>query len=579
MDSSEARSLRTALHALAGGRPHEALVSLRSLPPSAVTTSGTLVAEALLLEQQRRYAEAAERFEAALALGVPVAEVQHACGSWLVRAGDRPRARRCLSLIVPGALHQRLADVLEAPAAPDDPDGPEAMRQHAAGLPIGQQVPYATLVLGSQLRSPRPGLYGMQPLKAELVQQLGAAGAAVAYAPVVGAADGTIAARRVVGLHEHARAHGARFEELAPARRVLVPDTPCHRVERGPSVEAVTRAFFSCVLEDAVVSCKSSIVYVGTQALLDATPQERALYPVDLDVDPTVVGPVGDELLAVTGAGASGPAVATALSLCGVHSFNFGHWLLEFLPKVWAVAGRSDFRGVTVLVDEQMPPQLREALLLFLPAGNDVRSLRPGESVLVRRLWVVPMITYFPLGPRAGASDSDAVVPLDGELFVRLLASVAPVLEGLDDAGRSPSRQLFLTRKDSQHRRLVNRVEVEDALVQRGFEVVDLEELAFVEQLRLVRSARTIIGPDGSSLLLGLLARPGTRIGYLSNPYLEDMGSLASVHEALGHRLLVLLGSVVHANPAYRKFSDYAIDLGALPGFLEALEGGPRGLA
>jgi hypothetical protein len=157
------------------------------------------------------------------------------------------------------------------------------------------------------------------------------------------------------------------------------------------------------------------------------------------------------------------------------------------------------------------------------------------------------------------------------------VASVAPVIEELD-GGASPSRQLFLTRKDSQHRRLVNRVEVEQALVQRGFEVVDLEELGFVEQLRLVRSARTIVGPDGSSLLLGLLARPGTRIGYLMNPYLEDMGSLASTHEALGHRLLVLLGSVVQENSAYRKFSDYAIDLGALPGFLETLEDMPRGV-
>jgi hypothetical protein len=396
----------------------------------------------------------------------------------------------------------------------------------------------------------------MQPIKAQLVRQLGPPGAAVAYAQIVGAADGTIEARRVVGLHAYARAHGADFEELAPARPDLVPETPCHGVEPGPSIEAVTRGFFSCVLEDAVVSCKSSIVYVGAQALLDATPEERALYPLDLDVDPTVVAPVDDELLAVTGAGASGPAVATALSLCGVHSFNFGHWLLEFLPKVWAVAGRREFRGVTVLVDEQMPPQLREAVLLFLPAGHEVRSLGPGESVLVHRLWTLPMITYFPLGPRAGASDSDAVVPLDGELFVRLVASVAPVLEGLDDGGRPPSRQLFLTRKDSQHRRLVNRVDVEQALVQRGFEVVDLEELAFVDQLRLVRSARTIIGPDGSSLLLGLLARPGTRIGYLMNPYLEDMGSLASTHEALGHRLLALLGSEVHKNPAYRKFSD-----------------------
>jgi hypothetical protein len=121
----------------------------------------------------------------------------------------------------------------------------------------------------------------------------------------------------------------------------------------------------------------------------------------------------------------------------------------------------------------------------------------------------------------------------------------------------------------------MNRSEVERTFVQMGFEVLDLEELTFVDQLRLVRSAEVIVGPDGSSLLLGLLARPGTGIGYLMNPYLEDEGSLASTHKALGHRMLALLGRVANKNPCYRKFSDYVIDLGMLPGFLEALKGRP----
>jgi hypothetical protein len=45
-----------------------------------------------------------------------------------------------------------------------------------------------------------------------------------------------------------------------------------------------------------------------------------------------------------------------------VNSYNFGHWLLELLPKVWACLGRPGFKSVPFLIDWQIPPQNVEAL-------------------------------------------------------------------------------------------------------------------------------------------------------------------------------------------------------------------------
>ena len=64
--------------------------------------------------------------------------------------------------------------------------------------------------------------------------------------------------------------------------------------------------------------------------------------------------------------------MSRAFSLVGVNSYNFGHLLGEFLPKLLALRGRPGFGSVPILVDEQMPPQHREAIELFAERGQSI---------------------------------------------------------------------------------------------------------------------------------------------------------------------------------------------------------------
>ncbi|MEZ5120439.1 MAG: glycosyltransferase family 61 protein [Solirubrobacterales bacterium] len=130
---------------------------------------------------------------------------------------------------------------------------------------------------------------------------------------------------------------------------------------------------------------------------------------------------------------------------------------------------------------------------------------------------------------------------------------------------------MFLTRADHQHRRIVNRVEVEAWFRDHGFHVVDFGRLPFAEQLRLTRGAEVVVGPDGSSLLVSLFGRSGLRVGVLDNPHLADNEWYVAMCRRLGQPVSYLVGEVVRDAPDYWYHADYRIDVAHLPGFVDDL--------
>ena len=227
---------------------------------------------------------------------------------------------------------------------------------------------------------------------------------------------------------------------------------------------------------------------------MDYQDDELKEIPQDLQVDPILIAPGGDEVTVLIDERAtSGEELEQALPLVGVNTASFGHWLYEFLPKLFACLERPGFSSVPLLVDREMPPQHREALELFVGADHPVIVLDRFEAVRVRRLWVPSMIAYVPLCPAPGPSHTytpDALA-LDDEAFADLLARAEPMLEAIE--GPPGPKRIYLTRKDWQHRRLVNRLEVEDWFAAQGFEVLDFGDLPFRQQLALTRGADVIV--------------------------------------------------------------------------------------
>jgi capsular polysaccharide biosynthesis protein len=556
MDADVAKIL-AASELLDQDRPEEVLELFPDdpAPDSIVGTSLFLAARGLIFEREGDSAAASRCFQQVLADGVPLEQLLRVTGRFYRRSGQYGPAYRCFSMldrIVPGAMNEFLT-----------------------GLPQPQLSRHSPWLVGELLSRPRPELYALSPVKEALVATLGSEPAAVAFAQMAGLDLGWELMRMpIASLKEFAEERRHEYEEIIPGRTVRIPPAPSLDDGVGAGDDVSTRAVISCVLPDCVVSSKSNFLLTDGVALLDYQHDELHKVPIDLSVDPIVFEPQPDAARFLIAANAlRGEPMPTALSLVGVNSYNFGHLLIEFLPKLFALLGRREFGSVPILVDEQMPRQHREALELFAEDGQPVVVLRRGDAVKVTELWACSMITNISLAPRAGSDDVVPLLALDGEGFASLIDKIGPNVAAIEPAEH---KRIYLTRKESQLRRLLNPREVEAWFAERGFELFDLEELSFTEQLALARGAEVIAGPDGSSMQISFFAGPGTSIGILNNPYLEDHRFYALACEHLGQRLLILTGEVAREDPAYRKFSDYRIDVAALPAFLDALTNGSK---
>lgn len=515
-----------------------------------------LAARGAMLDGEGRTSEAAECFERVRAFGVPFPVLLELCGAHFKRAGRLDLAYECSSLLRPVR--------------------PGATREFLEGLPALELIRYAPLLLASA-----PSLYALQPLKAALARELGPDVAAFTFAKLSNYEPSfEIARRRITRLRDFAKARGLGYEELTASRDVFLPAPPQFGSPPAGGTHTKTRTLFFCRLADVVVSNQSSFILRGDEALLDVEDDELERFELNLDVDPVVFGPDGNAATFLvpratgTGTGTSS-VLERAFSLNGVSSVNFGHWLLEYLPKVFACLGRPGFASVPILIDAQMPRQHREALELFVGPDHPVVDLQAREAVRVDELWTCSAVTYLPLGPKPGQHrDDDAVtrsvaLTVDADAFAVLLARARPALASV---GRTNGpRRIYLARTDRQRRKIVNREEVEGWFAVNGFEILNFGELSFREQLELVRGADIVVGPDGSSTFITFFARPGTRIGMLTNAFAEDNEWYALVCQALGQTLLILTGAVREEHPEYRDFSDYRIDVGQLPEFISQL--------
>jgi hypothetical protein len=87
---------------------------------------------------------------------------------------------------------------------------------------------------------------------------------------------------------------------------------------------------------------------------------------------------------------------------------------------------------------------------------------------------------------------------------------------------RGPER-VFLARKAFRHRKLVNHLEIEAMAAEAGFAIVYPEDLDFIDQASLLRSARFVIGPEGSALSLCAFLNSGARVCVLNHQETEGL--------------------------------------------------------
>lgn len=224
------------------------------------------------------------------------------------------------------------------------------------------------------------------------------------------------------------------------------------------------------------------------------------------------------------------------LIMASIGSRNYGHWIIDDLPRIKA------FHTLRKL-------HPKKSIIILLPSYNSAidNVRRKSIEVLLSRekryaiefydssivysfanLYYVTPVSYHPMikSPAAMSFISGSVATLGSHKRTDVADS---------------ARRIFVTRRDTRGRALVNGQEIEALLKKKGFLIVDPEEMLFDQQVQTFASANVIVGCMGAAMANTVFSDVATSIVMLApedwhEPFYWDLAT------ARGHSYSVCYG-------------------------------------
>jgi capsular polysaccharide biosynthesis protein len=184
----------------------------------------------------------------------------------------------------------------------------------------------------------------------------------------------------------------------------------------------------------------------------------------------------------------------------------WGHWLLDFLPRI-AIAQRllgTAIADFMIPLPADSPDWLPEMLAFFCGVSSQqiLRFDRHAQRVLCRRACVPSVAHNGHYVPHSFlTSFYDRFIPGDG---------------------RAGSRRICISRSNFERqtrgvwRIFESRLRFEDVARYHGYEIVRSEELAISEQIALFAEAGIIVGEHGSGMHNAIFSGRGTAVGCIA---------------------------------------------------------------
>lgn len=196
---------------------------------------------------------------------------------------------------------------------------------------------------------------------------------------------------------------------------------------------------------------------------------------------------------------------------------NYSHWVSRNVLK-FALLEMGDIPVSLPLLINADPRsyQLEYIDLLGIPRSR-LLPVRRGGLIQCREI-VVPTLLRNHSKMRIGIE----------WLRTRLAQFIEPAQNACD--------LLFISRKDSRRRMLLNEEEIEAALAQLGFTTVVLSEMSVTEQIRSFSRARVIVGAHGAGLTNLMFAPPQAAVVEITNARIHHMNDVRFISAQMGQR-------------------------------------------
>ncbi|MBB3967275.1 glycosyltransferase family 61 protein [Rhizobium metallidurans] len=249
---------------------------------------------------------------------------------------------------------------------------------------------------------------------------------------------------------------------------------------------------------------------------------------------------------------------------------NYAHWLTEVLPRLALYCAETKFKDVPIVINAGLHRNIIDSLSYFVSPDRAIIALSVGRALEISELHATSVAGYVPFGrrPQKGpALLAHSQGRFNPHAFERLRAVV--LHKALSESA-VPTPEKFYIRRNSGSRRVTNAAELEAALTDRGYTIVEPEKLGFIEQVRLFASAKTIVGSSGAALANLVFAPSSARTHVLIGRYPDtSFWYWQNIASAIGGNVNYVFGEI-EGDGGEGIHADFRIEI---PSLLKALDG------
>lgn len=244
---------------------------------------------------------------------------------------------------------------------------------------------------------------------------------------------------------------------------------------------------------------------------------------------------------------------------------NYGHFLTELLPKIYALQKSGMFADRKVIIEQYRSQSMRDMVRDILYAlgvkQKNILELDNRNTYLVENLIHVSSTALSHLG-------------WTSPMVAECCEHVAQLLGTPEPEGR-PCRRIYISRSpDTGSRRPKNEQTIIRILKKYGFETIYCEKLTLRETIDIFSSADIIVGIYGSGIANALFSPRGSALVCLV-PENFPGGEFWDITAAKRHRYYALFGKTFNSNKN-NKNTEFEVDVGQLMGVLDMVMGSDR---
>ncbi len=208
---------------------------------------------------------------------------------------------------------------------------------------------------------------------------------------------------------------------------------------------------------------------------------------------------------------------------------TYGHWLVDFLPRLWVLAQCGyDLATLRYVVPPELTMVARSLLSRLGIGRQQLVPYRYWREVIVADLLLLP--TGLRAQNRVGGHFGEATAFWTSRLGVQE-----------PEPGDNPTH-LMVSRHHVQGARILNnRAQIEAIALARGYAIVHPQDMTLTRQAALFAGARVIVGEYGSALHGSVYAAAGTLTiglrGTARHPSFVQSGIAAALRQHAGYVL------------------------------------------